>query len=109
MTDKQIIIDNIDVSGCTYSQIGIDGKCYCEQDLYDDDTPVFTCDECPNCNFKQLTRKTQECEQAEQKLERIKEIAEKYVNNCNFSWRCEECSYECYSQQIIQKCEEVNK
>lgn len=43
-----------------------------------------------------------------QVIEEIKKIAEKYVNNCNFSWGCEKCSYECYSQQIIQKCEEVN-
>lgn len=69
-----IIVNGVDVSGCTYSQIGIDRKCYCEQDLYDDDTPVFTCDNNPNCHYKQLARKERECQQAEQKLELIRDI-----------------------------------
>ena len=35
MDEKQTIIHNVDVSECTYSKIGINKKCYCEQDLYD--------------------------------------------------------------------------
>ena len=84
MDDKQIIIHNVDVSECTYSKIGIDKKCYCEQDLYDDGTPVFTCDECTNCYYKQLKRKEQECDQLRNKLnsniERMNEQNEKLHN-----------------------------
>lgn len=68
MDEQKIMIHNVDVSECTYSKIGIDKKCYCEQDLYDDGTPVFTCDECTNCYYKQLKRKEQECEQLRNKL-----------------------------------------
>ena len=84
MDDKQAIIHNVDVSECTYSKIGIDKKCYCEQDLYDDGTPVFTCDECTNCYYKQLKRKEQECDQLRNKLnsniERMNEQNEKLHN-----------------------------
>ena len=71
MTDKQIIIHDVDVSGCTYSKIGIDKKYYCEQDLYDDGTPVFTCDECANCYYKQLKRKEQECERLDNEAQNL--------------------------------------
>lgn len=70
MTDKQIIINGVDVSECTYSKIGKYNK-YCEQDLYDDGTPVFTCDECTNCYYKQLKRKEQECEELKKELHQI--------------------------------------
>ena len=84
MDEKQTIIHNVDVSECTYSKIGIDKKCYCEQDLYDDGTPVFTCDECTNCYYKQLKRKEQECDQLRNKLnsniERMNEQNEKLHN-----------------------------
>lgn len=51
MTDKQIIIDGIDVSGCIYYKAtGRYNTCgyYCEQN--------------PNCYYKQSKRKEQECE-----------------------------------------------
>ena len=73
MEHKPIYLDGVNVSGCTYSKIGIDKKCYCEQDLYDDGTPVFTCDECTDCYYKQLKRKEQECEELKERLERIEE------------------------------------
>ena len=68
MTDKQIIIDCVDVSECpamcTYNILGIEDKpCCCKFHEY--------CSAIPNCCFKQLKR-------AEQKLENIKEICNEY-------------------------------
>ncbi|DAB11510.1 TPA: hypothetical protein CPT95_00050 [Candidatus Gastranaerophilales bacterium HUM_15] len=62
MTDKeQIIIDGVDVSKCKYFE---DGECGCEYYLrYGYEITMHDrCEECPNCYFKQLARKTQECE-----------------------------------------------
>ena len=57
MTDKEIIIDGIDVSKC--SSIDIDcGVVYCSEyrkNVY--------CESNNNCNYKQLQRKTAECEE----------------------------------------------
>lgn len=54
MTDKQIIIDGIDVSECVY---------------YDKNKPLLTCtceeyacSECHNCYYKQLKRSEAQCE-----------------------------------------------
>ena len=62
MTDKeQIIIDGVDVSKCKYFE---DGECGCEYYLrYGYEITMYDrCEEYPNCDFKQLARKTQECE-----------------------------------------------
>ena len=93
MTDKQIIIDGVDVSGCTYSKIGIDKKCYCEQDLYDDGTPVFTCDECTNCYYKQFKRTESELVRKEQECEELKEKMEKYCYDCDVAERMRKVIY----------------
>ena len=58
MTDKQIIIDGVDVSGCIFHSLTImsyAGYNYCK---------CFECAcECHNdCYYKQLKRKEQECE-----------------------------------------------
>ena len=54
MTDKQIIIDGVDVSGCEYyDKNKLLLTCICEE---------YPCSECHNCNYKQLKRKEQECE-----------------------------------------------
>lgn len=55
MTDKQVIIDEIDVSDCNY------WKGYCRIASLCD-YPGHLCEVTPNCYFKQLKRKEQECE-----------------------------------------------
>ena len=65
MTDKQIIIDGVDVAGCVRLQ---DDKISC--DLSGE------CKGWGNCYYKQLKRKEQECEKYEQILAEIKEVAE---------------------------------
>ena len=61
MTDKQIIIDGCDVSGCVYRA---EEKCI----LKDDECHFF-----PNCDHKQLKRKEQECEELKVENKKLKE------------------------------------
>ena len=65
MTNRQIIIDSVNVAGCVR--------------LQDDEISCDLGGECKgwgNCYYKQLKRKEQECEKLEQTLTEIKEIAE---------------------------------
>ena len=92
MTDKkQIIIDGIDVSGCK----SLDGwkHCNCCNDLIKTIYPKATkchvekdlrCETYPNCYFKQLARKTQECEELEKELVRCSKGLGKAA--CEKSW-----------------------
>lgn len=63
--DKEIIIDGVDVAGCEFYENGncncVDAR-NCEGYIFDEVTP---CIGNPECNFKQLARKTQECEELE--------------------------------------------
>ena len=71
MTDKHIIIDGCDVSGCEYI-IPPHEQCPNKPMPYAKETSCFACKEhntklnfCkhnPNCYYKQLKRKEQECE-----------------------------------------------
>ena len=56
MTDKQIIIDGVDVSGCENLMQGIVPFGCME------DRKTCSCMNNPNCLYKQLKRKEQECE-----------------------------------------------
>ena len=63
MTDKQIIIDNVDVSGCEFYIDSKNLEFNCKQ------TPQsYFCKNQPNCYYKQLKRKEQECEMLKKKL-----------------------------------------
>lgn len=73
MTDKEeIIIDGVDVSGCNYAILP-KNKCPAKIMPYAKETSCIACKEhntklnfCknnPNCYFKQLKRKEQECEE----------------------------------------------
>lgn len=54
MTDKEIIIDDVDVSGC---------KHYNPEQYFECNIGCCHCEENPNCYYKQLKRKEQECEE----------------------------------------------
>ena len=73
MTDKQIIIDGVDVSECEYYNKD-DKTCREVNGNYDTDICEFDKCENSNCYFKQLKRKEQECNKYEQTLTEIKEI-----------------------------------
>ena len=76
MRDKQIMIDGVDVSGCKgfyihdRSTTNIDywmyGQCKSSKEY------GCYCRNNPNCYYKQLARKTQECEQIKEKYEALK-------------------------------------
>lgn len=55
MTDKQIIIDGVNVAGCEYLGLYKECKLKCGSCC-----PI-DCSDNPNCCFKQLKRKEQEC------------------------------------------------
>lgn len=70
MTDKQIIIDGIDVSRCRYYD---DRYGYCDACRDDIDGASFTkCLYEDNCYYKQLLRKEQECEELKNELIDVK-------------------------------------
>lgn len=127
----QIIIDGVDVSGCKYYKYKF---CYCSKGV---DGLEKKCYDYPNCYYKQLARKTEECQKLEetvdnllkiqhqlaancekyrQTIEEIKEAAEKLINytpeydNCYYK---EECGENCTPKKNkkIDVClyEEVDK
>ncbi len=68
MTDKEeIIIDGVDVSKCEYSSTTPSNiLCYMKGNK---------CKNNPNCYFKQLARKTQECEELKEKIKAYENLA----------------------------------
>lgn len=65
MTEKQeIIIDGVNITGCTWCDFEPDVEPYC----HINDGEDLGCEDNPNCYYKQLARKTQECEQKEKEL-----------------------------------------
>lgn len=92
MTDKQIIIDSVDVSGCKLYRDEISfvgGEIYTDvcsiciwQRAYSGLEPSRVmkchCEDNPNCLYKQLARKTQECEELKKEVKKQKEIAKEY-------------------------------
>ncbi len=80
MTDKQIIIDGIDISGCEYCLKMTKCRCTIQRDVY-----KCLCEENPNCYYKQLKRK-------EQNLTEIKEIVKNMNKECFCNdFDCENC------------------
>ena len=88
MTDKQIMIDDVDVSECEFfeeCEIKInDSECLAHSRHFYEGTFYDCCDEHPDCYFKQLKIKEKECEQLRNKLnsniERMNEQNEKLHN-----------------------------
>lgn len=78
MTDKQIIIDGVDVSGCSYYQHNM---CTATKDDYGDCSLCCQDYDMNDCYYKQLNRKEQEVQQAmdnyvQLDLKRVKEYNE---------------------------------
>ena len=63
MTYKQIIIDGVDVSGCTHYR-NYNDEFHC--DLLSE---PLVCVDNPNCYYKQLKAKEQECEELKEQLQ----------------------------------------
>lgn len=92
MTDKKVIIDRVDVGRCEhFIKCGSSDKEYkCKAITwlrYEDDYAYKEngyCYKCPNCYFKQLQRKTDECEKYEQLFNEL----DKRVSNCIKIYDC---------------------
>lgn len=103
MTDKEIIIDGVDVSECEY----YDKNCFWH--CTHPDTDSYKCKENLDCYYKQFARKKQECEKYKQALDEIKEYTRKqFCDNCEdigsteYNCHCEYCEYQEYFD-IISK------
>lgn len=74
MTNKQIIIDGVDVSKCNKFD---NGECLNPLET------VLDCENSPNCLFKQLARKTQECERLknERTVDLVKQLDQLKTEN----------------------------
>lgn len=68
MTDKQIIIDGVDVSGCEHYE---DLNCFAYRDSCG---YPLDCKDNSNCYYKQLKRKEQECEELKRDLTDLSKI-----------------------------------
>ena len=77
MTDKQIIIDGVDISGCECYTPNIKMDCL----MYPLQSDA--CKNSPNCYYKQLKRKEQEYEELKKQNKILQKISESEVNNDN--------------------------
>ena len=81
MTDKQIIIDGVDVSGCNYGEIEKSiFKCSCEYNVC---SASMFCEDNPDCYYKQLKRKEQECERLKEGLSQIQNTSMSLTKHFN--------------------------
>ena len=78
MTDKEIIIDGVDVSGCFHYK---NQSCIADYLLTDQDFSNAKCAYSPNCHFKQLQRKTQECEELKKGYAELTKIVSPYMDD----------------------------
>lgn len=119
MTDKEIIIDRVDVSRCEhFIKCGSSDKEYkCKAITwlrYEDDYAYKEngyCYKCPNCYFKQLQRKTAECEKYEQALDEILQFTDLSIGYICFRCKnfkgCSECNVS-KIKEIINKTKDGN-
>ena len=116
MTDKQIIIDGVDVSGC--SELVNECDCYLTQEHdYWSSTP-YTYNKCsrfPNCDYKQLKRaenqivelnkkveaKEQECEELKKQLMQKSDV-DMFFNTPIEGWSNDPCGICKYKNCIIE-------
>lgn len=98
MTDKSIIIDGVDVSGCDFL---CNGKFWCEAHKILVNTKkmlkgdgLIACNEKYNCYYKQLQRKTAECEELKKALA-IK-TGKDYINEIQDI----QMKYECHQKSL---------
>ena len=111
MTDKEIIIDGIDMSGCKHYK---NRNCIADYCLTDMPFSEAKCELNPNCYYKQLKRKEQEFEKYKQALAEIKEICSEmnceslmqnsWCGNTDFKMGCCE---KLFKKQILQEINEV--
>lgn len=104
MTDKeQIMIDGVDVSECIFLDI-VNERLWCDNvnisAIGKSQCPYVDCFKNPDCYYKQLTRKTQECDELKRKVELMmdcpdckvdeyKKAIEEIEEECNYAPMCD--------------------
>ena len=94
MVDKQVIVDGIDISEC--KELVNECDCYLtEEHDYRSEIPYTynKCSEFPNCYYKQLKRKEQECERLKNEL-----------STYGATGICETCT-----EKSVLKCDQLEK
>lgn len=71
MTDKQIIIDGVDVRGCNFT-LERDGKIKCECCHATGFGVICDCESWKTCDYKNYKRKEQECEELKKIIDEAK-------------------------------------
>jgi hypothetical protein len=94
MTDKQIIIDGIDVSGCEHfeeCETELEwSKCLADCYSYPEGTCYGYCDEHPNCYYKQLKRAENQIVEINKMVEAKEQECEELKKEC--AWVKESCT-----------------
>ena len=110
MTDKQIIIDGVDVSGCEYHSLNKNNCSLCSL------SNNLICSYKPFCYYKQLKRKEQECERLEETFDGLFKVQYELADNNKKLHQClteiKELAkkvkvYDPLAKQILQKISEV--
>lgn len=96
MTDKQIIIDKVDVSECIY---------YKAPGKYN--TCGYDCKLTPNCYYKQLKCKEQECEELKKQLMQKSEV-DMFFNTPIEGWSSDPCGV-CKYKNCLTEIKEIAK
>ena len=97
MTDKQIIIDGVDVSGCVFYGFSNLNNHLCGSKEFSKIDCTY-CNNNHNCYYKQLKRKEQECENG---IKRIKDLEERIINHSD--------TIEEYCNKLAKKQQECEK
>ena len=114
---EEIIIDGVDVSGCVKQGETVVGITCGNGERIRLANEIITkhklCKDNPNCIYKQLKRKEQECERLKQTLAEIKEIAENAAK-CLYATKSDDYAdgYRWLGSIILQKiseCEAKNE
>ena len=103
MTDKEIIIDGVDVSGCEFYQIA-ENELYPKAQYCGSMRTTF-CENEPNCYYKQLKRLEQENAELKAENERLKEEKENLIEQL-VTYNQFENSYNKY-RQTLQEIKEI--
>ena len=111
MTDKQIIVDNVDVSKCdhVYARTSLFKEktlVQCSAFFLENEDSCCDCSDNPNCYYKQLKRKEQECEELKKTLIKIKEISKEEIKNVSEEFIRRTPMFGVH-KQILQKISEV--
>jgi hypothetical protein len=121
MTDKQIIIDGVDVSRCAHYDKNADKEALFLYDCKREHAPYWSCTSMPNCLYKKYKRKEQECEKLKETFDGLFKVQYKLADNNKKLRQClteikeilqankeelNECLYNDIDRQILQKISE---